>query len=374
MTINCQKIATKFHRHSVGAPLIFGEASNMAGVVDNGNALLQSHKTYTVSMSLNISIRRTNTELLDAIAFVVIAFVLILVAPNVSAQSQRVLEYEYDAAGNIIRIVPSIVSGPDGPDISNLQVSTFPAPIAISNGGVTTTLFVGTSLIFDTPQTFLLSIEDPSIATLDSNQITLAAGNNLLEIPITGVTQGGTRITIADITGNFSTTLSLFVEVPVSRTGEQFAMDFNGSRPLGVLFSQSPGSVPGQSTVFGGNLGVLFSQPPADPGVGEAISQPVGITPLPLITGNNASQLTVGTTSQFVLTGIGLGAVTNVELSPIDDTTVLSISTSPDGTQLTVQVQIDGVAMTGSREIVLTTISNSSTFENLTDQFIELVN
>lgn len=300
-------------------------------------------------------------------------FLVFIATSSATAQPQRILQYEYDAAGNIVRIVPTVIIGP-GIDDPNVTIRVLPSPVVIPDDGQPTRVLIGFSRTFDTDQTFQLGIANPNIASAGVFQTVLTAGESLIELFLTGFQAGGTKLILAQPGNSFSTSLSIIVQGSVPLQGEQYVFDFNRANSLGVFYSQAPGAGTGFNNTIGPQVNVFFSQPPAPPSRDFIASAMVGISPLPIASSSDISQLPAGTITQVTIIGEGLDVVSAVTVSPSTGITIPTFDASVDGTQLVIQFDVDAGAAPGARQLNINALNGSITFEAPEIQVLEIVN
>jgi len=298
---------------------------------------------------------------------------LCILALDATGQAVRTLEYEYDAAGNLIRIVPTVTGIIDEQE-NTLPLRVFPSPIAVPANGEPTSISFRLESPFESGQVFQVALIDATLAILNTTEFTIPAGEISFELQVTGLIPGGTRLIISQTGSELGANLSLFVESVAPLQGEQFFLDANASTGIGVFYSRAPGVVDNTDAVASKAVGVLYSQPPASTDQGFAVSAPVGVTTLPLVVSNDTNQLAQGSSATITLTGLGLNAVASLEIYPANDIVIDSITSNPGGTQLVLQISVVGVAAQGLRQLNFTSVNGGVTFENSADQFIEITN
>ncbi len=275
---------------------------------------------------------------------------------------------------------------------------------------------------FGTDQVFDVLINDSAIAKISKQSITLLAGEREVTLNITGKTPGSTILQINQLSNFLGLSVPVFVQEPFQLpAGDQFI----ASLPFGVnvqRFNSSPGentalslplgvtrtsfnAQPGENTTLSLPLGVTRTSFNAQPGENTTLSLPLGVTrtsfnaqlgknttlSLPLgVTrnsfnipeGENAPRsailgVNVGITAydisptelltdvshRLIINGVGLDAVTSVEIIPAEGVTQSSVfSVNGGGSEIKINLDVAANAAAGLRQIILRTIDGEVSF------------
>jgi YD repeat-containing protein len=212
-----------------------------------------------------------------------------------------------------------------------------PQPVAIPPDNIARNFFVTLSNADNVDYVVTLASVNPAVATVSPASVTVPAGQTQVLVSVTGKSTGNT-------TFNLSSAGLASVSVPVFSTAEFLGYRTNLALPLGVVL-QSPNTV--TSTVRG-----------------PFASKLVGVAKGAYISGIAPKTLTLGTTTNLVISGSELGGVTGVGITVnffggtpgttgTPDIAVGAFSIAPDGRSITVPVTVFSFAQTTVRRVVL---------------------
>ena len=422
-----------------------------------------------------------NRQLITGVTSFMLAM-LVAITPWASAETQRFIDYDYDAAGNIIGVRSGVnLASPDvititpafinkekisfmsatGSNLFRAEVTTITPGLTISNvlsrsstqitfilfadatveigpAELTFTTRLGSDtenisiaektpvistepspivlapdnqprevkLVFEEPyetdQTYQLSTRDETFATVNEEIAVLLAGETEITISMTGLVVGSTELDITQPAtfqglgipvivedsqlpaGNYAfytrpVGVSAYVPQEVQTTGPFV------SQPVGVgAYVQQEVQTNGPFVSQPVGVGVYIPQPVQT--TGPFVSQPVGVgayiqqevqTDGPFVTqivgtvlGTFIDQVspqvvTRGSSTSLVIDGLELDEVSDVAFVPATGITQSgSFTVNLDGTQMTVPIDIDSGATTGTRVIVLTTPAGEQMYSN----------
>jgi len=392
-------------------------------------------------------------------SLLIAAFTLVFVCVPANAATERIVDYEYDAAGNIVRIItreqsnPPIV-GPLAPEFINqgrsrlisttgsnllgIDVSTDypglsigavtsdetqisfqltassqapvgsaiirfttglgevqqtifvaesppaltanPNPIAIANNNTVSSISLEFSVPRPEDETYTLTTGDTSVADTVSGSFTILAGQSQVDIALTGLVIGSTNLNIELAAKFYTYSFPVFV----GKSYDELVAEFPDmsqrnlfAASVGVLLQDGTQFEPGTVTqVVGVEVGRLsgFTTDPVgvsygDGLIGRLMTGPVGVnlsdnvnlafSPRvgaiygPLIDSIQPIVVAVGSTVDLDVTGVNLGEVVDIIVTPDTDVTVDSFTVNPEGTQLTLTLTIDPLAALGERVVSL---------------------
>ena len=292
-----------------------------------------------------------------------------------------------DAPFLIVEETPVITSNPD-PIV--IEADNQLVPIAF--------LFEGS---FSTDQIYEVLINDPNIAGLAEQSVTLLAGEREVILNIIGKIVGSTTLQINQFSNFLGLSVPVFVQDPFQLpVGDQFI----ASRPFGVnvqRFNSSPGNNNALSFPLGvtrasfnvetGNnialslpLGVTRNSFNVETGDNTALSLPLGVTrnSFNIPQGENTlassilgvnvgitafdispTELLTGATHTLLINGVELDAVTSVEIIPTEGVTqTTAFSVNGGGSEIEINLDVAADAAAGLRQIILTTIDGEVSF------------
>ena len=115
---------------------------------------------------------------------------------------------------------------------------------------------------------------------------------------------------------------------------------------LGVVFgSAAPPPTQSIGPVLAPALGVLLQDPsPPPPPLETVRAMIVGVAVGPFASGVQASALTPTSSGTLVISGVGLGDVTAVQIEPAANIAVGTLTAAPDGTQVSAPISLSGAA------------------------------
>jgi hypothetical protein len=258
-------------------------------------------------------------------------------------------------------------------------VSTDPNPIILAPDNQTITVKLTFDQPFATDQIYDIKTTDESIASVSTQQVTLLAGKTQVSISIAGLTAGFTTLEINQLS-NF---LALGIPVVVSDQSLPAGIYTQYTDPVGVsVFIKQALDTNGPFVTRPVGVAIFIDQAPNTSG--PFVTLPVGVATFidqapntngPFVTplvgstfGTVVDQVTppsVARPSSAILTidGLDLDAVIAVSFSPADGITQTGVITSnPEGTQITINIDIASNASVNSRTIIFTTDTGDQVF------------
>jgi hypothetical protein len=281
------------------------------------------------------------------------------------------------------------------------EISTIPNPIVILPDGQSNQI----QLIFEqaktTDQTYNIAISNSAIASVAESSVTLLAGETNAVVNLTGLTLGNAALEISVPSQLINVRLPVYVADAFSGDGQ-----VNASA-VGVIVDSDDPSLPSVARKLIANVGVKVGDDNVrSPSVGllvgsdSLISKPVGVlrgsdvflahpvgvlagtdaflsAPVGLLVGNenpitspfagtivgplllSSQPLTTSPGAGFdlIISGANLQDVDAVTILPADDIILGAFTINPEGTEVTIPINIEITAATGIREINVNAIS-----------------
>lgn len=206
------------------------------------------------------------------------------------------------------------------------------------NGGTgTMTIALTNPDIF--PTTITLNIENVSIATVDTTQVIIPAGETQATVTITGNNPGITTITASTGTGSASAT--------INTAGPLVGANFVYSNQVGIILKTppTPPKLVAREPILSPMVGVNLEAPPppsSSKTFGPVQAAPVGIAFGPTITSISPNRGAIGSSNlEVIINGADLGGTSQVAFQPNTGITINGApSVSLDGSSVTVSVSI----------------------------------
>lgn len=238
-----------------------------------------------------------------------------------------------------------------------------PTPITLSPG-VSQALdirLVGGVDISD--NVFEFSISDPSVLSLSTQTVTIPQGNTVPDetVTVTAIANGTTSLSVS-VSNLPDVVIPVFVTgefVPPQGDNQFFAPN------LGIELETNAAELIEQGPFIANSLGVVLgdSVPPQVEATGPITTQPIIVARGNIATGLSPSQMAVGSGPvDFTVSGIGLDAVTSIEIIPSDDVTLGNFTAAADGSSLTIPLTVTDLAAEGLRQIRLVTVDGNIPF------------
>ncbi|MCZ6804628.1 MAG: hypothetical protein O7D86_12040 [Proteobacteria bacterium] len=255
------------------------------------------------------------------------------------------------------------------------NILTVPNPIALVPDGQARTITILLDAPMASEETFDLTIDDGSFASLGQSSITLLAGETRASFELTGLTGGNTALSISSTSPLFNVSFPVYVTAPFS--GDTYAASY----PVGIIVgTEDPTGASEIAPLPSALVGLIVGteDPTGAPEIAPLPSTLVGlivgtedptgaseIAPLPsVVTGTIVGPViqtlvpitaAQGDSITLSFTGINLQEVNAINITPMDNLTLGSLSINPGGTQVTVPLTIGVSAALGVRQVSVNT-------------------
>lgn len=326
-----------------------------------------------------------------------------LTISNVSPASTQVRFFVTADETAVIGPAPLTFSTRFGSDVEEILVtervpivSTEPSPILLLPDGQAIDVFMVFDRPFETNQTYQLAMRDPAIATVSQATVTLPAGEITATVQVSGLSVGNTDLDITQPANFLAIAIPVIVVDPFQLPAGDL---FIGSRPLGVVRNADE-APSGLLTALSPPLGVVTNLPDLPTGAGPsiALSPPLGVVlnqfasigdlppgdvqihsdglgvSLPPVAVQVAPASLPGDTREtLTITGAGLDLVTDVGFIPEDGISQTQpFVVTPDGTVLSLFIEVTAGAPPGLRQILLLTIDGPVGFSGPNGNLLEI--
>ena len=209
---------------------------------------------------------------------------------------------------------------------------------------------------FATDQTYELRIQDTDLADITVQQIILPAGQTQISFDIQGLTSGNTALEISQFANNLASSIPVLVsdnQIPIGSHTTYAAV-------VGVsIYTEQETATSGQ--FISQPVGISLYREQTVNTSGPFLADPIGVASGPLVSSISPSFLFAFSAPTVLLTGQNLDLVTDVEFIPGDAISQTQpFTVSPDGTELTLFLDISFPVTTSERFISLVSATGES--------------
>jgi len=251
-------------------------------------------------------------------------------------------------------------------------ISTAPNPIVLAPNDQPAEVILAFDQPFATDQTFDVLIEEPDVATVAEQSVSLASGETEVIVNVSGRAIGSTSLEINQLSNFLALAIPVLVEdesfppgtytfdskplsVVVNLQGQYPSNSLFESKPLSVVVNLQ-GNYPADSLFESKPVGVVVNLQGQYPANSLFESRAVGATYGAWVDQVSPASALAGATVALTLDGVALDTVTAVSFVPDAGITQTGAFTVlPGGAQITLPISVAADAPAGSRVIRLTT-------------------